>query len=229
MKNLTLIIPAKNEAESLPIVLNDLRELNCNIMISMKEDDLDTLKAIEKYDVEIHYQTKKGYGNSLIEAIEKCKTELFCIFNADGSFEKNDLQEMVNLCKVNDYVYTSRYHKYAGSEDDTIITLIGNKIFSFIGKLLFSLKINDILYTFVMGKTEKFKRLKVKSDDFRFCVEFPIKMQIANQIYTSIPSYEKKRLGGKKKVNAFKDGFLILTEMLKLFIYFKIFRNKIIN
>ena len=28
-------------------------------MISMKEDDLDTLKAIEKYDVEIHYQTKK--------------------------------------------------------------------------------------------------------------------------------------------------------------------------
>ena len=32
-------------------------------------------------------------------------------------------------------------------------------------------------------------------------------MQIANQIYTSIPSYEKKRLGGKKKVNAFKDGF----------------------
>ena len=25
----------------------------------MKEDDLDTLKAIEKYDVEIHYQTKK--------------------------------------------------------------------------------------------------------------------------------------------------------------------------
>ena len=54
-------------------------------------------------------------------------------------------------------------------------------------------------------------------------------MQIANQIYISIPSYEKKRLGGKKKVNAFKDGFLILTEMLKLFIYFKIFRNKIIN
>ena len=69
----------------------------------------------------------------------------------------------------------------------------------------------------------------MKSDDFRFCVEFPIKMQIANQIYTSIPSYEKKRLGGKKKVNAFKDGFLILTEMLRLFIYFKIFRNKIIN
>ena len=39
----------------------------------------------------------------------------------------------------------------------------------------------------------------------------------------------RKKVGWKEKVNAFKDGFLILTEMLRLFIYFKIFRNKIIN
>ena len=46
--------------------------------------------------------------------------------------------------------------------------------------------------------------------------------------YTSLPSYEKKRIAGKKKVNAFKDGFLILLEMIKLFIIFKIFKkNKV--
>ena len=61
------------------------------------------------------------------------------------------------------------------------------------------------------------------------CVEFPIKMQIANQIYTSIPSYEKKGWVERKKLMHLKNGFLILTEMLRLFIYFKIFRNKIIN
>ena len=44
-----------------------------------------------------------------------------------------------------------------GSEDDTIITLIGNKIFSFIGKYFFSLPISDILYTFVLGKTKNSK------------------------------------------------------------------------
>ena len=37
-------------------------------------------------------------------------------------------------------------HQPGGSEDDTIITLIGNKIFSFLGKILFSLNLNDILY-----------------------------------------------------------------------------------
>ena len=31
-------------------------------------------------------------------------------------------------------------------------------------------------------------------------------------------SYERKRIAGKKKVNAFRDGFLILFCMLKLFL-----------
>ena len=54
-------------------------------------------------------------------------------------------------------------------------------------------------------------------------------MQSANMKYICLPSYEKKRIAGKKKVKAFKDGSLILIEMLKLFFYFKIFRNKIID
>jgi hypothetical protein len=32
-----------------------------------------------------------------------------------------------------------------------------------------------------------------------------------------IESYERKRIAGIKKVNAFKDGFLILKYMIKLF------------
>ena len=40
---------------------------------------------------------------------------------------------------------------------------------------------------------------------------------------------EKKRIAGKKKVNAFKDGFLIAIEILTLFFKFKIFRKKIIS
>ena len=73
-----------------------------------------------------------------------------------------------------------------------------------------------------MGKTNKFKELNLVSNDFRLCVEFPIKMKIWNFKYNSIPSFEKKRIAGKKKVSAFKDGFLILIEIIKLFINLKI-------
>ena len=172
-------------------------------------------------------QSGNGYGNSLIEGIWACDTKFFCIFNADGSFEKLDLK-MYELVNQNDFIFASRYEQNAGSEDDTIITLIGNKIFTFMGKLLFSLKISDILFTYIMGNTNSFKKLNIKSSDFRFCVELPIKMHNAKMKYETLPSYEKKIIR-RKKVNAFKDGFLILIEILRLFVQIKIFRNQKIS
>ena len=46
-----------------------------------------------------------------------------------------------------DFVFGSRYQKNASSDDDTIITLIGNYIFTALGKIFFGLKITDILYS----------------------------------------------------------------------------------
>ena len=230
MNDLTLIIPAKNESETLPLVLESLKKLKLKIIISLKDDDLNTINSINKNEnIKIHFQSGNGYGNSLREAISTCETKFFCIFNADGSFEKEDLFKMYNLIKNNDFVYTTRYEKSGGSEDDTLITFTGNKIFSKIGNIFFSLRITDILYTYLMGKTDSFKKLNIKSDDFRFCVELPIKMEISNMQYKCIPSYEYKRIAGKKKVNAFKDGFLILLEILRLFFIYKVLRKKLIK
>jgi len=217
MIDLTLIIPAKNESESLPIVLKNLKNISCSVIVSLPKDDLSTINSIKKYDVQIIKQVENGYGSALVEGIRNCKTKYFCIFNADGSFDSDDLYKMYDLVKSNDFVYASRYLKNGGSEDDTLITLFGNKIFSLMCKILFSLKINDVLYTYVMGVTERFNNLNITSKDFRFCVEVPIKMQRKKYSYSSLPSYEKKRIAGIKKVNNLKDGFLILCEIIKLF------------
>ena len=214
---------------SLPIVLDDLNKFEGNIIVSLKSNDYDTLNSIKNYNVQIHEQNGDGYGNALIEAINICKTNYFCIFNADGSFDKNDLEKMYTKIKEDDFIFTSRYIENGGSEDDTFVTWIGNQIFSLMTKLLFSLNLSDILYTYLMGKTKSFKKLDIVSYDFRFCVEFPIKMCVSKMKYSSIPSKEKKRIGGEKKVNALKDGFLILCEILILFFRYKIFRQKIIT
>ena len=106
----------------------------------------------------------------IIEGINKCSTKYFCISNAARSFEENDLEKMLSLRKLQ-IIFASRYLNGGGSDDDTIITYVGNKIFSLVGRILFSLNLNDILYTFVMGTTSKFKDLNIKfSKDFRFCV-----------------------------------------------------------
>jgi len=221
MKNLTLIIPAKNESDSLPIVLNEIKNLDCSIIVILESTDIQTINATKNFNCKIVYQLDKGYGDALIEGIKNCNTEYFCIFNADGSFIPDEIKKMYQSLEKNnlDFVFGSRYQSNSGSEDDTIITLVGNYFFTFLGNLLFKLNITDILYTFVFGKTELAKKLNLIQKDFTICVELPIKAKKNNMKLGSINCYERKRIAGKKKVNAFRDGSLILAHMIRL--YFK--------
>ena len=218
MNKLTLLIPAKHESESLPIVLKELDAYNFEKKIVLEKSDIKTIDSIKNFNCEIIFQKGKGYGNALIEGINLINTEYLCIFNADGSFNPNELNKMLNKCEEgNDFIFSSRYTLGGTSEDDTLFTKFGNFFFTLIGNLFFRLNIGDILYTYVLGRTTSFKDLNLTSNDFRFCVELPIKAKRNNMKYLNIGSHERKRYKGRKKLNEIKDGFLILTEMIKLY------------
>ncbi len=219
MKNLTLIIPARKEKESLPLVIDEMKNLNCKKKVILTSDDIETIDAIKNLNVDIIYQDHRGYGDALISGINNVDTDYFCIFNADGSFDPNELEKMMSKIDSEnlDFIFASRYEKNSKSDDDTLLTYVGNKIFTLIGKIFFKLNITDILYTFVLGKTDKAKNLNLTSFDFGFCVELPIKASRQNMKLGTISSHERKRIGGEKKVNEFKDGLMILIKMIKLY------------
>ena len=157
MKNLTLVIPAKNEEYSLPKVLNEIKYFKCKKIVVLGKSDFKTIKALNNFDCKIIKQENSGYGNAIIEGINKTKTKYVCIFNADGSFHPKYLNLMLKKVMLGfNFVFASRYLKQGGSEDDTLLTLIGNQIFTFLGKLLFKLELSDILFTFILGETKKF-------------------------------------------------------------------------
>ena len=223
MEDLTLVIPAKNESESLPYVLSDLNNFNCKKIIVIDPFDEKTFEVTKNFNCKVIKQKKRGYGNALIEGINLVQTTFMCIFNADGSFNSNELAVMRNKIITNkyDFIFASRYQENGKSDDDNLITTFGNFVFTKLGKIFFSLPITDILYTFVMGKTESFKKLNLEEPSFGFCVELPIKSKRNGMKFYSIAAHEKKRIAGKKKVNEFKDGFIILLSMLKLFFNIK--------
>lgn len=219
MKDLTLVIPAKWESESLPLVLKELKKYNCKKIIVIPKNDESTFTSIKNFKCTILKQNKTGFGAAIIEGIKKVRTKYLCIFNADGSFDPKYLKNMlIYLAKENkDFVFNSRYEKKGGSDDDTILTYIGNKFFTNLCNLLYKFKISDVLFTFVMGKTILFKTINLKETDFRICVEIPLKVNLCNFKTVNNPCYERVRLKGKKKVNEFRDGFLILLFIIKSF------------
>tara|TARA_B100000959_G_scaffold285805_1_gene361819 strand:+ start:4232 stop:4906 length:675 start_codon:yes stop_codon:yes gene_type:complete len=221
MLDLTLIIPAKSESESLPIFLEEIQNFKCKKIITMEEDDYKTINSIKSFqDIKIYYQKNKGYGSAIIEGIKITDTEYFCIINADGSMDPIYLDKMINKVKTNnlDFLFASRYENPGGgSDDDNLVTSLGNYLFTKIGNIFFQLNISDILFTYVLGRASMFNMLKLSSNDFTLCVEIPIKAKRAGLKLSTIPSFERSRIGGRKKVNAFRDGLLILIKMIKMF------------
>tara|TARA_B100000795_G_C22796513_1_gene439612 strand:- start:1794 stop:2489 length:696 start_codon:yes stop_codon:yes gene_type:complete len=219
MKELTLVIPAKEEEDSLPLVLNEIKNLELNIIVVLAEDDLKTINVLKNFDCEVLYQSKRGYGNAIIEGIKKVQTKYIAIFYADGSTDPKFLVPMLEKItkEKNQIVFGSRYEKNAKSYDDDIITRIGNYGFTLMGNLLFSLKITDILFTYIVAEREIMEKMDLKSNDYCLCVEIPVKTKKMNFNYATHPCIERKRFAGKKKVKAFKNGLEILFSLIKNF------------
>ena len=219
MENLTLVIPAKNESESLPLVLEELKSYECKKLVILSKGDELTYNSIKNYDCLIEYQTKSGYGNAIIEGINRVKSEYLSIFYADGSTDPKDLEKMIR--KLNnenlDLVFGSRYMKDGKTEDDGIITSIGNTIFTSICNLFFNFNTSDVLFTYIYGKTSSFKQLKLTRNDFTLCIEIFLNAKKKNNKISEVPCEERKRFGGKKKVNEILDGFKILIYILSSF------------
>jgi len=215
--DLTLIIPAKEEKFSLPLVLEEIREFSVKKLVILSKNDDTTYNAIKNFQAEIIYQTGTGYGNAIREGIEKAQSKYICIFYADGSTDPKYLSQMYEkiVSEKKDLIFSSRYEKGAGSADDDFITRIGNFFFTSFGNIFFSLNISDILFTYIIGKKSSFDLMNLTSDNVCLCVEIPIKSKRLNLKYATLPSFERKRYGGKKKVNPFFDGFKILIYMIK--------------
>ena len=78
MSNLTLLIPAKYEGDSLPVFLKELEIYDFKKIVILDQNDFETIDAVKLFNnVEILYQKNKGYGNALIEGINQTKTEYF--------------------------------------------------------------------------------------------------------------------------------------------------------
>ena len=228
MEDITLIIPAKEEPNALPVVLDEIKKkkLNCKILVIIHSSDTKTYESLKTYDCEVLFQTKRGYGNAIIEGINHSKTKYSCIFYADGSTDPVYIIPMLEKLKTQnlDLIFGSRYEKDAYSFDDDFVTRIGNYGFTFLGNFFMKFNISDLLFTYIFAKTKSLKDMELVSDDYCLCIEIPYKAKLSGLKYSTIPCVERKRFADKKKVKAFTDGFDILKYLF--FKYLNIINSK---
>lgn len=217
-RRISLLIPARNEYEALPHMLEGLpRDFAHEIIVVDGHSDDGTPVLARKSGCKVVIQEGRGYGMGVISGIKAAEGDLLCFMDADGSYDPEALPRLLELIDQGyDIVFCSRYLPGAGSDDDTFIRKLGNKFFTVLARAMFKIKLTDSLFFYALGKKEVFEALELTARGFAICIEIPIKVQKAGYKYTEIPSKERPRLAGQSKVNAIWDGLLILATMIKL-------------
>ena len=114
-----------------------------------------------------------------------------------------------------EFVFCSRYLGGQVSEDETLITKIGNIFFTYFVKIFFGIKSTDVLFLYFMTKTDNLRAIDCKMFDFRICIEILVNAYKKFKC-VEIFSKEKKRLFGESKVNKLLDGIKILSYLIVL-------------
>ena len=217
MSDVSLIIATYEEEESLEFVLNELSNFIFNEIIIVDNNSKDnTLKIAKKYKTKILQQKGSGWGSAVIEGLNAASGKYLTYMDGDGSYNPEGIVEMYNLINDFDFICCSRYKNNNKNEDDTFIRALGNKLFTLIANQFLNLKISDALFFYPLFKKSDFEDLKPKSKNFGVCIEIPYLMSKKGLSYTDVLSLERKRYGGTTKVNAFKDGFTIGLEIIKM-------------
>ena len=215
-----IFVPTLNEEGNIKNTIRGIKSNGFNNITILDGNSSDRTKEFaESLGCKIYLENEKKYqsfGGSIISAINKTKSEYCCVFDGDGSFDPSSLNLMLDkINESNDFVFCSRYLGGQVSEDDTIVTKIGNFFFTNFVRIFFRIKTTDVLFLYFMTKTSNLRSINCRMYDFRICIEILIKAYKKFKC-TEIFSKEKKRLYGESKVNKILDGFKILYYLISL-------------
>ncbi len=231
MKNdpkITLVIPTLNEIDGLKLMIPRIdQSLFDEILVIDAKSTDGTVEYIQTIkNINLITQQSVGLTGAMIEAINIVKTDYVIEFSPDNNCTPEELPEIVKRIKEGyDIVVISRYLDDAISEDDTLITGIGNWMFSKMIRYLGNFPITDALTMYRGYKVSIVKDplfIKYLSTGHIFEPLISAYGNLMNYKYIEIPGTEHKRIGGEaitdNKLNVIKAGLSISIMILRLYI-----------
>ena len=224
---LSIIVPARNEAENLQSVLDyftkKLKNLDFEVLIINDFSDDNTLENAEKIfknhnNFRILNNKKKGLGGAINLGIEKANGTKISIMMADMSDSLDDLNSYYNKIKNDDTldaVFGSRFIKGSEVTNYPKIKFFLNRFSNNLIKIIFFSKYNDFTNAFkIYKKSTLLKLYPLVSENFNVFLEIPLKIECRRLKYKIIPISWKGRTLGKSKFRIKEIGSKYIFTML---------------
>lgn len=216
-----VVIPARNEEHSLPVVLKELRKIGIDDVLVIDGKSTDgTIGVAKDFGANVVLQSGNGKGNAVCQVF--CNSYLdvdaVVLLDADGSMRPKEIPFLVEkLASGADVVKGSRFIKGGYSEDLSLLRRFGNLLFLSLVKLFWKANYTDLCYGYAAFRKETVRRLAnvLKSQNFEIETEVFIKAKKLGLKVAEVPSVELKRRHGKSNLKCFTDGFSILRTIVQ--------------
>ena len=217
---LSIVIPARNEEESLPLVLNEiagaLNELPASEVIVVNDRSTDKTAAIAgKYPFVrvVDNAHDPGKGAALRTGFETACGEYIAMMDADFSHDATDIPALLKEAqKHRGLVVGSRI--YGGSDEYTRVRAFGNVLLTWFFGFVHGRYLSDALNGFKVFHKDVYHKFKYTSRNFEIEIELLANTLRLKRKITEYPSHERVRSGGKAKSFVIKHGTLFMTRII---------------
>ena len=225
MPIIKVIIPAYNEADSIPFVIKDIpSSVDEVIVVSNNSTDNTELNA-KNAGATVLIENKKGYGYACLKGMtyiaeQEQKPDVIVFLDGDYSDYPEELTKIIQpIIEDNiDFVVGARVKELREEGSMTVPQVFGNWLATSLMKLFFGSAFTD-LGPFRAIKYSKLLGLNMEDKTFGWTVEMQLKALKQKLSYREIPVNYRNRIGVSKVSGTIKGaifaGVKILTWIFK--------------
>jgi len=213
----SVVIPALNEADSLPHVLPRIPAGMHEVILVDGASTDGTIEVARRLmpGIRIVYQERRGKGAALRAGFEAATGDIVVHLDADGSTDPAEIPAFIEtLINGADYAKGSRFARGGSSEDITPLRRIGNWSFVALANGLFGSRFSDITYGYNAMWRRHHILLAPEIDGWAHEIIANIRAYRRGLRVVEVASLESPRVAGEAKLRTFSAGWTILRAII---------------
>jgi len=231
LNKLSVIVPARNESENLPLCLEELSQelldhkINHEILVVDDGSTDNTPTLLEDMAVQnpavrfLRNDGENGFGRAVRIGLSEFTGDAVAIMMADRSDSPSDLVNYWSkLQEGYECVFGSRFIRGSKVHDYPKIKLLVNRLVNTMIRYAFQIETNDVTNAFKIYRREVIEGCKpFISPHFNLTVEIPLKAIIRGYSWKVVPISWKNRDKGEAKLKLREMGsryFFIIAYLL---------------